>query len=95
MPHTCSAPVWRLVEGQRLAHRCHDGQCVLFNDLTGDTHLLEHAVLDLLAALRAAPASAAVLAGADGLPDSDPGILAEFDELLADLAALSLVEALP
>ena len=92
-----SLPIWRLAPGQRLLHRCHDGECVLFNDLTGDTHLLEEAVVALLATLHGAPATAAVLAGNDGLPasDADPDLLAELDEVLADLAALSLVEACP
>jgi len=90
-----SLPIWRLVPGQRLVHRCHDGECVLFNDLTGDTHLLEEAVVALLQALHAAPGPAAILAGSDGLPEADPDLLDELDEVLADLAALSLVEALP
>jgi len=89
------SPIWRLVPGQRLDHRCHDGECVLFNDLTGDTHLLEQAVLDLLDALRTAPRAAAELAGDDGAPESDPDVLGELDEVLADLAALSLVEVAP
>ena len=88
-----SPPIWRLVPGQRLVHRCHDGECVLFNDLTGDTHLLDESALALLEALRQAPQSAADLAGLDGLPESDPTLLAELDDLLADLAALSLVDA--
>lgn len=93
-----SPPIWRLVPGQRLVHRCHDGECVLFNDLTGDTHLLGQDVLDVLGLLREMPQAAAQMAAALGAdPQSDPGagasILAELDELLADLAALSLVEA--
>jgi hypothetical protein len=86
-----SPPIWRLVPGQRLVHRCHDGECVLFNDLTGDTHLLGQDVLDLLGQLRGAPQPAALLAGAD----ADAGALDELDEVLADLAALNLVEAQP
>lgn len=93
-----SPPIWRLVPGQRLVHRCHDGECVLFNDLTGDTHLLGQDVLDVLGLLREAPLAAAQMAaalGADARSDPEAGasILAELDELLADLAALSLVEA--
>lgn len=92
-----SSPIWRLAPGQRLVHRCHDGECVLFNDLSGDTHLLDESALDLLQALAAAPQSAAALAawGADTQEEIDPDSLAELDELLADLAALYLIEAAP
>ncbi|MEW6021289.1 MAG: hypothetical protein AB1807_04015 [Pseudomonadota bacterium] len=86
-----SPPIWRLVPSQRLVHRCHDGECVLFNDLTGDTHLLGQDVLDLLGLLRGAPQPVALLAGAD----ADAETLDELDEVLADLAALNLVEAQP
>lgn len=86
-----SSPIWRLAPGQRLVHRCHDGECVLFNDLSGDTHLLDDLTLGLLQALGEAPQSASALA--DG--DPDPDALAALDELLASLAALYLVEAVP
>ena len=88
-----SSPIWRLAPGQRLVHRCHDGECVLFNDLSGDTHLLDDLTLGLLQALGEAPQSASALA--DGDPDPDPDALAALDELLASLAALYLVEAVP
>lgn len=84
-----SEPIWRLAPGQRLVHRCHDGECVIFNDLSGDTHLLAEPVLELLRALRDTPQSAQALAAAD------PATLADLEEVLADLAALYLVEALP
>ena len=92
----CSSPIWRLAPGQRLVHRCHGGECVLFNDLSGDTHLLDELTLGLLQALGEAPQSASSLAGggADSL-DPDPDTLAELDELLASLAALNLIEAVP
>lgn len=90
-----SSPIWRLAPGQRLVHRCHDGECVLFNDLSGDTHLVDELTLGLLQALGEAPQSAGELAGADSLELADPDALAALDELLASLAALYLVEAVP
>ncbi len=87
-----SSPIWRLAPGQRLVHRCHDGECVLFNDLSGDTHLLDDLTLGLLQALGEAPQSTSALAGGD---PADPDTLAALDELLASLAALYLVEAVP
>lgn len=86
-------PSWRLTPGQQLLHRCWEGECVLYNDLTGDTHLLGEFALALLELLRAAPLSGAALALELGLePGGDGGPL---DQVLTDLAALHLVEAGP
>lgn len=84
--------MWRLIPGQHL--RCHSwgDESVLYNDLTGDTHLLGEDAIDLLRALQAAPHSdaglVAVLCGAD----ADAGAAADTAALLASLGALSLVE---
>lgn len=43
---------WRIVPGQALLHRGWDGTVVLYNDLSGDTHLLSDEAMALLAALR-------------------------------------------
>lgn len=95
-----SSPIWRLAPGQRLVHRCHGGECVLFNDLSGDTHLLDDLTLGLLQALGETPQSASALAGCgveslDPVDPADPDTLAALDELLASLAALNLIEAVP
>ena len=71
---------WRLAPGQHLLHRCWDGECVLYNDLSGDTHLLGEPAIDLLLALQANPSEIAE-------PDED--MLA----LLTELEALALIEA--
>ena len=97
---------WRLAPGQQLLHRCWDGECVLYNDLTGDTHLVDEFTLELLELLRTGPMPSALLAatlGADppATPDrAGPGDAAlppdeALDEVLADLAALYLIEAAP
>jgi len=90
-----SEPIWRLAPGQRLMHRCRGGECVLFNDLSGDTHLLDTEALELLQALRDAPQPAQSIADTWSGPDSDPDTLAGLEALLADLAALHLIEADP
>ncbi|MGX4641077.1 HPr-rel-A system PqqD family peptide chaperone [Massilia sp. SYSU DXS3249] len=88
---------WRLVPGQHLLHRCWDGECVLYNDLTGDTHLVDAFTLELLELLGAAPRPAGALAAALGALEEHPDVDAALDdplaELLADLAALHLIEA--
>ena len=84
---------WRLTPGQQLRRRQWDGECVLYNDLSGDTHLLGADALELLLALLAGPADADALARrllAAGLDGDEP---AEVDALLADLEGLALVEA--
>ncbi len=94
-----ASPIWRLVPGQRLQYRCWDGECVLYNDLSGDTHLLDEFALALLEQLQAAPQAAAQLAAAfdlDGVadPDADDDA-AMLQTVLDDLAALHLVDILP
>lgn len=82
--------MWRLMPGQRL--RCHswDGeQFVLYNNLSGDTHLLDAAAIEVLNALQPGAADAAALAAALQL---DADALPQLDALLADLRALDLVD---
>lgn len=78
--------IWRVVPGQQLAYRGWNGEYVLYNSLSGDTHLLGEAALRLLQALDRRPASPPALAA----------LLREEIEdtagLLADLRALHLVE---
>ena len=84
--------VWRVIPGQQLRHRSWDGEeFVLYNNLSGDTHLLDAAAIEVLSALRPGAADAARLAAALQL-DDDPGSAAMLDALLAELRKLSLVE---
>jgi len=85
---------WRLRPGQALAYRQWDGEYVLYNNLSGDTHLLGEAAIELLLALRNGPAAREALAAAlqaqFDFGDADP--LGETDELLLRLKSLALVE---
>jgi PqqD family protein of HPr-rel-A system len=89
--------MWRVVPGQLLACREWDGEAVLYNDLSGDTHLLDGAAIDVLQALRSAPLDAAALARrlAERFNASPDELGAEIEDMLAELARLDLVEALP
>ena len=84
---------WRVVPGQSLA--CHewDGEAVLFNSLSGATHLLSPVALWLLELLAEAPASVAALASA--LQQESEGEHADpeqLDALLHELQRLHLIE---
>jgi PqqD family protein of HPr-rel-A system len=87
--------MWRVVPGQLLACREWDGEAVLYNDLSGSTHLLDGAAIDVLQALRAAPLDAAALA--QGLAErfgADAAELRpEIEDMLTELARLDLVES--
>jgi PqqD family protein of HPr-rel-A system len=88
-----SSPIWRLAPGQRLLHRCWDGECVLYNDLSGDTHLLDEFALALLQQLQAEPQPAARLAANFGVEDLDnPADL--LHEVLTELSALHLIDTI-
>ena len=58
---------WRIAPGQNLRHRVWGEECVLYNDLSGDTHLLGLAALDSLTLLRDRPHGTAGLSVALGL----------------------------
>lgn len=81
---------WRIAAGQQLALRGWDGEYVLYNDLSGDTHLLGEAAVALLRRLQAAPAPAAALRAACEDASED-----EVEALLAHLRLLHLVEPAP
>lgn len=92
--------MWRLKPGQSLAlHDFPDGEeSVLYNNLSGDTHLLGASAVDLLLLLQAGPADRAMLGAALGeaaQAASDPGFDAELAALLEQLASLHLIEAFP
>lgn len=86
--------MWRLMPGQRLRSRSWDGEeFVLYNNLSGDTHLLDAAAIEVLNALRRGAADSAALAAALQLDAAEPAQLGQLDDLLADLCALNLVDA--
>ena len=87
--------MWRLTPGQALACREWDGEAVLYNDLSGSTHLLDGAALDVLYALRDGPADAAQLAIrlADRFDAGGGDLAVALGDMLAALAGLDLVES--
>ena len=87
---------WRLRPGQTLQYRQWDGECVLYNDLSGDTHLLGDGAIELLLALRRAPATRGALAAIlqAGFDIDAAALDHETDLLLRDLAHLNLIDTL-
>ena len=90
--------MWQLTPGQLLLRRQYGEESVLYNDLSGDTHLLGGSAIHLLELLARAPAANGVLldslANAIGCP-RDGAFDAEAEALLAQLASLFLVEPVP
>jgi PqqD family protein of HPr-rel-A system len=82
--------MWRVAPGQLLEHRGWDHQFVIYNTLSGDTHLIGADAMDILLQLQQGSASqpALVAALADGAEDA----AAVVAELLAELQSLALVE---
>lgn len=78
---------WQLRLGQTLQYREWDEEYVLYNDLSGDTHLLGEAAIEVLLALNHGPASRLALAA---MLDTR----FEFDDTDADTQAAALLEQL-
>jgi PqqD family protein of HPr-rel-A system len=88
--------MWRLTPGQMLRSREWQGEHVLYNDLSGDTHVLGDSAVWLLHALRERPAVIAALTAAMRAEfELEAGEVGEADiaALLDELEALALVEA--
>jgi PqqD family protein of HPr-rel-A system len=81
--------MWRLIPGQSLAHRGWDDEFVVYNDLSGDTHLLGADAMQILLCLQDGPCAVDALAARLG---AGPGEHEALALLLAELGTLSLVE---
>lgn len=87
---------WRLISDQTL-HLCGwDDEFVVYNNLSGDTHLLGSAAAQILLKLQHAPSDAIHLA--QSLTSSlevevmDESLAPQLTNILADLNALALIE---
>jgi len=76
---TAASRAWRIADGQALRHHGWDGEFVVYNDVSGDTHLIDAAAMSLLLALQAHPGAT-------------PEALDASPALLADLHGLALVD---
>jgi PqqD family protein of HPr-rel-A system len=75
--------MYRLAPGQLLRRREWDDEVVLYNDLSGDTHLLSGDASALLLVLQEGPRPAPELAALLGAGDADAlqGVLDELSDL--------------
>ncbi|CUI06511.1 HPr-rel-A system PqqD family peptide chaperone [Massilia antarctica] len=86
------ASTWHVLPGQSLRHHSWDQEAVLFNDLSGDTHLLDADALAVLLAVQGGACDLAALRQAlDAGDEAEPALQA----LLAQLASISLIAAHP
>lgn len=89
---------WKLRAGQRLRMLSDDEETVVYNDLSGDTHLLSGIAASLLERLRQGSADRDTLAdflSSEWELDDDIAPAAMAEQLLSELAALSLIEPIP
>jgi len=87
--------LWRLTPGQHLAHRGWQDEFVVYNNLTGDTHLIDGDTLALLTQLRLGRATIDALSqalGADLPPDDLAALPDTLRAMLDSLQHLYLVE---
>jgi PqqD family protein of HPr-rel-A system len=91
-----TAVIWQVHPGQRLQHRLWDDEYVVFNDLSGDTHLLDASAMDVLLSLNAGPMQAdqlnALLGCESALDQEERDAIAH---TLARLQALHLITSTP
>lgn len=87
--------VWRIAPGQQLATWGWNDEFVVYNNLSGDTHLFGGDAVAVLEHLQHAPATldGLVAAFSDGIDPDDAAALPEtMTQLLANLQNLFLVE---
>lgn len=85
--------LWRLMPGLDLRYRTWDNEAyVLYNNLTGDTHLADAAAIEVLELLHGMPAATQALAHALGLDDI-PDNVEQLTALLAELQGQALIES--
>jgi PqqD family protein of HPr-rel-A system len=86
---------WSLISDQALHFRSWDDEFVVYNSLSGDTHLLGSVAAQILLKLQQAPSNSATLA--ESLApllhaDRDDDVVAQIEHILADLDTLALIE---
>lgn len=87
--------MWRVIPGDALRIRFWDNEFVVYNRLSGDTHLLGSTAAHVLLKLQEAPANSVNLAAylAPAMQaEMDNEFVSQIEQLLADLGKLALIE---
>ncbi len=73
---------WRLIDPDRILWERWPGECIIYNDLSGQTHLLNRSAAAALESLGAGAESAETLAEALNVDSAEiERLLQEFDQL--------------
>ena len=97
-PHnfiSVSNVMWRLTSDQALLFRCWNDIYVVYNRLSGDTHLLGSTAAQMLLKLKEAPSNVPALTESIApqyQAGMDDELALEVEHILADLEALALIE---
>lgn len=86
---------WQVISDSALHFRFWDEEFVVYNSLSGDTHLLDSTAAQILLKLQQAPSNSATLAGSLApLLNADryDEFVAQVEHILADLVTLALIE---
>jgi PqqD family protein of HPr-rel-A system len=86
---------WRLISNQALHFRSWDDEFVVYDNLSGDTHLVDSTAAQILLKLQQAPSNSTTLA--ESLvpllhANWDDEFVGQVEHILADLDTLALIE---
>jgi PqqD family protein of HPr-rel-A system len=86
---------WRTIRDDALIFRAWDDEVVIYNALSGDTHVIDATAAQILQALQQSPSDVQTLAQLLAVQlQCEPGdeLNRDIESVLSDMAALSLVE---
>lgn len=86
---------WRVVSDSALRFRSWGDEFIVYNSLSGDTHLLGLAAAQILLKLQEAPSDTIILTEALApllQTETGEGLALQIEYLLADLVKLALIE---
>lgn len=84
-----------MISNQALKFRCWDDEFVIYNSLSGDTHLMSWVAAQILLKLLQAPSNTSTLIESlsHELPtETDDALAFQIESILADLDKLALIE---
>ncbi len=87
---------WRVISGSDLHFRIWEDEYVVYDSLSGDTHLLGSIAAQILLRLQQEPSSATALSASLASlvhAESDDELVFQIENILADLDSLALIEA--